>query len=232
MANKKKKRPNAKGPGGGRPGAAPAKGGGVGPTAKKPQATPRGGPRRTRARSSASDRWSWYILYAGAAALVIFFGFLVWGAISNQASGNGDRDAFDLPGLFDGDERIVLADLEGKPTVVNFFASWCINCERELPDFAQAARDFGDDVNFVFVHTQETNSGAGRSFARRFGLEEFTVASDVGASKDSLSRNHGARGLPMTVLYNADGTWQQPIRGELNYTQLVQLMADAGFVQG
>jgi cytochrome c biogenesis protein CcmG/thiol:disulfide interchange protein DsbE len=55
--------------------------------------------------------------------------------------------------LFDDGERIRLADLEGKPTVVNFFASWCINCERELPDFARAASEFGDDVNFVFVHT-------------------------------------------------------------------------------
>ena len=187
--------------------------------------------RRTGARRSrSSDRWSWYILYAGVAGLVGFMGFLVWGAVSDQASGDGSRASFDLPGLFDGDERIRLSDLEGKPTVVNFFASWCINCERELPDFAQAARDFGDEVNFVFVHTQETNSGAGRSFARGFGLEDFTVASDVGASKDTLSRNHGARGLPMTVLYNADGTWRDPIRGELSYRQLVGVMAEAGFV--
>ena len=187
---------------------------------------------RSRLRSKSSDRWSWYILYGGVAAIVGLFGFLVWGAISDQASGDGSREAFDLPALFDGGERVVLADLEGKPTVVNFFASWCINCERELPDFAQAAERFGDEVNFVFVHTQETNSGAGRGFARRFGLEKFTVASDVGPSKDSLSRNHGASGLPMTVLYNADGTWEQPIRGELNFTQLVQLLTDAGFVEG
>ena len=34
----------------------------------------------------------------------------------------------------------------------------------------------------------------------------------------------------MTVLYNADGTWRDPIRGELSYRQLVGVMAEAGFV--
>jgi hypothetical protein len=43
------------------------------------------------------------------------------------------------------------------------------------------------------------------------------VVSDVGVNRDALSRNHGARGLPMTVLYDADGTWREPVRGELNY---------------
>lgn len=228
MANKKSKKQSkpTRGPGGGRPDRPVARS-----TQKAEKPRSQSGPSRRR-RTRSNDRWSWYILYAGAAALVIFIGFLVWGAINDQATGDAARDDFDLPGLFDRDERIRLADLEGKPTVVNFFASWCINCERELPDFAQAAREFGDEVNFVFVHTQETNGDAGRSFASQFDLEDFTVASDVGAFKDSLSRNHGARGLPMTVLYDADGRWQQPIRGELNYQQLVGLMQDAGYTAG
>jgi thiol-disulfide isomerase/thioredoxin len=112
-----------------------------------------GAQRGARRRSGSSDRWSWYVLFGGIALLVGFIGFRVWGSISDQPSGDGSRAAFDLPPLFDDGERIRLADLEGKPTVVNFFASWCINCERELPDFARAASEFGDDVNFVFVHT-------------------------------------------------------------------------------
>lgn len=221
MANNKKKN-TGRGPGGGRPA----------PPTRKSQPTPKASAQRSKPQQRSSDRWSWYILYAGVAALLFGAGFLIWNAIGDQATGDASRDNFDLPALFDDGERVRLADLDDKPTVVNFFATWCINCERELPDFAQAATEFGDDVNFVFVHTQETNSGAGRAFARRFGLEDFAVVSDVGASKDGLSRNHGARGLPMTVLYNADGTWQQPIRGELSYGQLVQLMQDSGYIDG
>ena len=78
--------------------------------------------------------------------------------------------------------------------------------------------------------TSTASGSAGRGFARRFGLEDLTVASDVGASKDGLSRAHGARGLPMTVLYDADGRWRQPIRGELDYGQLVRAMQDAGYI--
>ncbi len=185
--------------------------------------------RRPKTSRRRSDRWSWYVLFGGVAALVIFLGWVVWGAVQDQASGDGSREAFDLPGLFD-DERIRLADFEGTPTVVNFFASWCPNCRRELPDFVRAANDFAGEVDFVFIHTQETSGGAGRSFARQFGLEDYIVASDVGVNKDSLSRNHGARGLPMTVLYDADGRWRPPIRGELDYGRLVAVLSDAGYI--
>jgi cytochrome c biogenesis protein CcmG/thiol:disulfide interchange protein DsbE len=193
------------------------------PTAQSSKAK---GPPRQRS----SDRWSWYVLCAGAAGIVALIGFFIFSAASDQVSGDGGRASWDLPGLFDEDERVRLVDLEGKPTVVNFFASWCINCERELPDFTRAATEFGDDVNFVFVHSQETSSSSGRTFARRFGLEDFTVVSDVGSSRSQLSANHGARGLPMTVFYDADGTWRDPLRGELNYDQLVQLMTEAGYL--
>jgi thiol-disulfide isomerase/thioredoxin len=227
MANKKNKN-TGRGPGGGRPDR-PAE-------TRKSQPTPKANARRQktqhRPRQKSGDRWSWYILYAGVAALILGAGFLVWNAVSDQATGDASRTDFDLPALFEDGDRVRLADLDDKPTVVNFFASWCINCERELPDFVQAATEFGDEVNFVFVHTQETNSGVGRAFARQFGLEDFTVASDVGASKDGLSRNHGARGLPMTVLYDAGRSFQQPIRGELNYGQLVQLLREADYIDG
>ena len=100
MAKKKPKR--TRGPGGGRPdGAPPRKAQPQKHQSQKRQSQKgrgRGAPARTRGRRVSGDRWSWYILYAGVAALVGFVGFLVWGAVSDQASGDGSRASFDLPG--------------------------------------------------------------------------------------------------------------------------------------
>src|ERR1700747_1722096 len=39
--------------------------------------------------------------------------------------------AFDLPGLFESANRLTRYDLDGRVTLVNFFASWCAPCREE-----------------------------------------------------------------------------------------------------
>lgn len=70
---------------------------------------------------------------------MILVGFLIFNVLTNSASGDFAREDWDLPSLFGGDQRITLDDLEGKPTFVKLFASWCAECERELPEFSSAA---------------------------------------------------------------------------------------------
>jgi thiol-disulfide isomerase/thioredoxin len=182
------------------------------------------------APARSADKWSWYLLYAGVGAVVILVGFLIFNVVTNSASGDSATDDWDLPSLFDGDQRITLDDLEGKPTVVNFFASWCAECERELPEFSSAAGTYGEEVDFVFVQSQETSVGAGRSMARDHDLEQFLVARDVGAGNDELSRGLGATGMPLTAFYDASGNLIDVQRGALVNGQLVQRLQQLGLV--
>ena len=45
-----------------------------------------------------------------------------------------------------------LSDYIGKPTVVNFWASWCGPCMREMPDFQKLYDELGSEVNFLMVN--------------------------------------------------------------------------------
>jgi rhodanese-related sulfurtransferase/thiol-disulfide isomerase/thioredoxin len=131
------------------------------------------------------------------------------GTSSGDERGQGysaQRDAFDLPTL-SGSGHVRLGDHRGHPVVVNFFASWCVYCNQELPGFVQVARATAGTVDFVAVQTQDTGDGA--AMARRFDLAGagFTLAKDIGGtSPNRLWSSFGAQGLPVTAFYDATGT--------------------------
>lgn len=117
--------------------------------------------------------------------------------------GVADAEAFDLPAL-QGGGRVRLEDQRGLPTVVNLFASWCVECETELPTFHRAGTALRGRVNFVFVNANET--GDGRAMARRHRLFDFPVATDVGRDRDGLYLDLGGLGgMPYTAFYDGSG---------------------------
>ena len=124
--------------------------------------------------------------------------------------------SFALPAL-EGDGRVELADFEGRPLVVNFFASWCGPCEEELPHFAEAARKLEGKVAFIAVNSQELRPAAGVALARRMRLEEsgITLARDVGGRVDSGLHDALGRGMPLNAFYDADGRLLDVTRGAL-----------------
>lgn len=119
--------------------------------------------------------------------------------------GTASATAFDLPAL-SGGGRVRLADYRGRPVVVTLFASWCTACTTELPGFTRVATATHGRAQFIAVDSQETGNGA--AFAARFGLAKsgMAVARDIGkASTGGLYKAYEARGLPVTVIYDADG---------------------------
>jgi cytochrome c biogenesis protein CcmG/thiol:disulfide interchange protein DsbE len=63
---------------------------------------------------------------------------------------------FELAPL-EGGDPVALADLDGDIVVVNFFASWCLECRKEHQALTSTANAFADDgVTFVQISYQET----------------------------------------------------------------------------
>ncbi len=158
------------------------------------------------------------LLLGGIVVLVVGGGLFLLSEADPVATGNTTTTAWDLPSL-DSDERIALADFEGTPLVAAFFADWCPHCRRELPHYVTVSDSLGDEVAWVGINSQ--NSGAGLGFAREMGIDRWPLARDVGGQGGSaLSNAFGARGMPLTVFYNTDGTVADVQIGPLTETQL------------
>jgi thiol-disulfide isomerase/thioredoxin len=163
------------------------------------------------------------LIGVGLAVFIVGFAVAIWPA---PDEGNTTPDAWDLPQL-DGDGRIALADFVGKPTVAAFFASWCEVCEHEIPQYLALSEEIGDEVNFVGINTLD--NGAGMGDARKWGIAgKWPLARDIGNGNGSAlgSATFGARGMPMTVIYDERGNPVQVLRRGLSRTQLLQLLEE------
>lgn len=77
----------------------------------------------------------------------------------------------DFPVLDADGNTVRLSDMFGKPVVINFWATWCPPCKRELPDFDRLCREYGDRVVFMMVNLtdgrRDTVDGTKNLFRRK-----------------------------------------------------------------
>ncbi len=174
--------------------------------------------RAEKARKKKRDQF-----LVGAAVVLVVAGILAVAILTrSNDTGVTDSATWDLPALTgdiddDGvDDRYGLVSYRGTPLVVNFFASWCTSCEAELPRFVQADDALGDQLEIVFVNSNET--GNWRPMAERTGIIDRTLIKDIkGANGNGLYRSLGGTGgMPLTAFYDANGNLVQVDRGELS----------------
>lgn len=116
---------------------------------------------------------------------------------------------------FAGDEASV-ADYAGTPMVVNFFASWCVPCVREMPDFEAVHQQVGDEVAFLGLNVQDSATKGEELIA------DTGITYDVGRDPDgSLLASFGGVAMPTTVLVDADGTIVRVLSGATTADELL-----------
>ena len=114
-----------------------------------------------------------------------------------------------------------LADLRGTPVVVNFFATWCTPCVKEMPAFEEVHQELGEAVAFVGIDVRDSVSGA-RELVDRTGVT-YTIGRDPSGE---IFQAFEAVNMPSTFLLAADGTVVASHAGALDADGLRDLVAE------
>lgn len=92
------------------------------------------------------------------------------------------------------------ADYRGRPLVINFFASWCAPCVKEMPDLEAAHRALGDRVAFVGANVGDQLAD-GQALAQRAGVT-YDLVRDP---RQELLRAFGGVAMPTTAFVDSSG---------------------------
>jgi cytochrome c biogenesis protein CcmG, thiol:disulfide interchange protein DsbE len=154
---------------------------------------------------------------------------LVVGAIvvAEVASGSGTstdgRPAPPLPAKALRPPGVDLAELRGKPALVDFFASWCDPCAEEAPTLRKLSAALGDKATVVAVDWDDAG-GPARAFVRKHGWT-FPVLADTSGS---VGESYGVTvGLPTSFVLDPTGRIVATFRGPQSEATLRRALLEA-----
>ena len=135
------------------------------------------------------------------------------------SKGGGSAKAFELPNLRRGQPVVSLAAFRGKPVVLNFWASWCVPCRREMPAFQAVAEKLEDKVAFVGVNHQDSRR-AGLDLLKETGVRYPSGYDPAG----KVAAAYGLLGMPTTVFISPDGKIVERRSGEISRRELEDVL--------
>lgn len=145
--------------------------------------------------------WRQPMLRAPLAAGTLTF-LLAWSVVVPSADSIAGEVALPTVAVktFDGKLTTFKELAQGKPLVINLWASWCPPCRREMPLLVEAQKKY-KNITFVFVN-EDNDPDAALFFADQMKLSTKSIVADYDFG---LMRMFGARVLPTTLYYSKNG---------------------------
>ncbi len=136
-------------------------------------------------------RFEWKVLFMRFYRAGIFWGLLFFTCGSGYAFSLKDTEG----------KIHQLAELKNKWVVVNFWATWCAPCIKEIPDIASFAKEQGSQVHVIGIAQDWDDAKQVSAFAKKVGLTYPLVLGDEGSEKTFGKM----KGLPTTFIYDPSG---------------------------
>ena len=117
--------------------------------------------------------------------------------------------------LADGAGAGHLADYKGKYVLLNFWATWCAPCRKEMPMLSELQSDFGgDDFEVVTLATGRNSPSGIKKFFAENNIDNLPRHQDP---KQAIARDMAVLGLPITVILDPEGQEIARLRGDADW---------------
>ena len=108
-----------------------------------------------------------------------------------------------------------LSDWQGKIVLVNFWATWCAPCRKEMPMLDELQAEFGgEDFEVVTIATGRNPLPGINRFFDEVGVTNLPILLDP---KQELARDMAVLGLPITLILNREGQEIARLRGDAEW---------------
>ena len=140
------------------------------------------------------------------------FGDMKKMTIANNTSSAPKTIFFDTGG-----KELTLNDFNGRLTLVNFWATWCAPCRKEMPSLEVLSNQIGGDTfQVVTIATMRSSEEAVKKFFNDNNIIDLPKFRDP---KGYLARASGVAALPLTILLDRNGNEISRLIGDADWAQ-------------
>ena len=163
--------------------------------------------------------WSMTVVFL--VAVIIFVNFFGKKNITTGAAEGEILNDFSITCLDGNDFR--LSEQKGKVVVINLWATWCVPCVDELPNFEKISDEFSDEVSVIAIHSTPVTTDVSGWLSDYFFNIPFAVDED-GSVSEILNVSTV---LPQTIVIGKDGVVTYNKSGSLTYEELYNIVSGA-----
>jgi len=112
---------------------------------------------------------------------------------------------------------VSLDDFKGKFIIINYWATWCTPCKKEMYSLNKLSKNIRfKDMKVLPINMEKTNKKKVEEFYRKFEIDNLKIYFDP--ELNSL-KSFGLRGVPTTILVNSKGQEFARILGEIDFNK-------------
>lgn len=116
-------------------------------------------------------------------------------------------------------ETITLSDYKGKVIFINFWATWCGPCRKEIPDFITLKKTYSDSLEIIGISADDTKEPV-VSFVNEHGVNYPVIMN----SPEIQAQFGQIRGIPTTFIIDKNMTIVQKIVGLRSYDEFKSII--------
>ena len=122
--------------------------------------------------------------------------------------------------------KVKLSDLKGKKVIVNFWATWCGPCQREMPDMQEFYNKYQKDVEILAVNYTASEGSEGKEKVRKFAEEKGVTFPILLDTDIKVTTTYKVIMIPTSYFVDTNGVIQDKFIGPMTVQEMEKRVAN------